>query len=196
MIGPRDQKRATELLQKLKRKNEAIYQHSLRLADWVEKITDLTDVFDGDPDILYLAAQLHDIGILKISDHILQKSTRLTLDEYEQMKQHPGDGAMMLVEFDCANQLIPLVRSHHENVNGHGYPDGLSGDAIPVGAQILHIGEAYDAMISNRGFGHGGRSPDQVSSELLAFADRIYSRKILDQISPIILTENEKVSLE
>lgn len=95
------------------------------------------------------AARVHDLGKLGIPDRLLQKPGPLTRDEYEQVKQHALIGADILAAVGFPD-LAVIVRHHHENVDGTGYPDGLRGDDIPMGARVLAIVDCYDALTSDR----------------------------------------------
>jgi putative nucleotidyltransferase with HDIG domain len=96
------------------------------------------------------AALLHDVGKLAIPEHILNKPGRLTPAEFERMKSHARIGAEILSEVDFPYPLVPIVRYHHENWDGRGYPEGLKGDEIPIGARILAVVDCFDALTSNR----------------------------------------------
>ncbi|MEI6666919.1 MAG: HD domain-containing phosphohydrolase [Acidobacteriota bacterium] len=106
------------------------------------------------------AALLHDVGKLAIPEHILNKPGKLTVDEFERMKQHAPLGADMLSSVDFPYPVVPIVRHHHENWDGTGYPDGLRGEAIPVGARILSVVDCYDALRSHRPY-RRALSPDR-----------------------------------
>ena len=99
---------------------------------------------------LEAAALLHDIGKLAVPEHILNKPGRLTAAEFEKMKTHAPVGAEILAEVDFPYPVVPIVRHHHENWDGTGYPDGISGTDIPIGARILSIIDCYDALTSDR----------------------------------------------
>ena len=99
---------------------------------------------------LEAAALLHDLGKLAIPEHILNKPGRLTPGEYEEMKKHADIGASILSAVDFPFPVVPIVRHHHENWDGSGYPHGLSGTAIPLGARILSVVDCYDALTSDR----------------------------------------------
>jgi putative nucleotidyltransferase with HDIG domain len=101
------------------------------------------------------AALLHDIGKLAIPDWLLHKPGPLTREEYEQVKHHAVIGAEMLEGIDFPGPLALIVRHHHENWDGTGYPDGLSGDRIPFGARLLAIADCYDALTSERPYRKG-----------------------------------------
>jgi HD-GYP domain-containing protein (c-di-GMP phosphodiesterase class II) len=102
--------------------------------------------------VLRLAAAVHDIGKIGIPDHILSKTSRLGEDDWDTIHQHPSIGADILLaaEFDGAPAVAAIVRHHHENHDGSGYPDRLSNSAIPLGARIVSIVDAYDAMAEPR----------------------------------------------
>jgi len=99
---------------------------------------------------LRAAALLHDIGKLAVPEHIISKPGRLTLQEFEKMKIHPVVGAEILEQVQFPYPVVPIVRAHHEKWNGTGYPLGLRGTEIPVGARILSAVDAFDALASDR----------------------------------------------
>jgi len=96
------------------------------------------------------AALLHDMGKLAIPEYILNKPGRLTPLEFDKMKLHAGIGADILSSIEFPYPVIPIVRHHHENWDGSGYPDGLRGTSIPLGARILSVVDCYDALTSDR----------------------------------------------
>ena len=96
------------------------------------------------------AALLHDTGKLAVPEHILNKPGKLTPVEFEQMKLHVDVGADILSSIDFPYPVVPIVRAHHENWDGSGYPRGLKGDEIPIGARILSVVDCYDALTSDR----------------------------------------------
>jgi diguanylate cyclase (GGDEF)-like protein/putative nucleotidyltransferase with HDIG domain len=96
------------------------------------------------------AALLHDMGKLAVPEYILNKPGPLTPAEFEKMKLHSSVGADILSAIDFPYPVVPIVRHHHENWNGTGYPDGLSGTEIPVGARILSVVDCFDALTSDR----------------------------------------------
>jgi putative nucleotidyltransferase with HDIG domain len=96
------------------------------------------------------AALLHDVGKLAIPDGLLDKPGPLTADEYNRVKEHAAIGADLLAEVAFPGPLAALVRHHHENWDGSGYPDGQSGTEIPLGARVLAIADCYDALTSHR----------------------------------------------
>jgi putative nucleotidyltransferase with HDIG domain len=96
------------------------------------------------------AALLHDTGKIAVPEHILNKPGKLTPAEFEKMKLHAPIGAEILASIDFPYPVVPIVRHHHENWDGTGYPDGIQGAAIPIGARILSVVDCYDALTSDR----------------------------------------------
>lgn len=94
------------------------------------------------------AAHLHDIGKVGIPDIILNKPSRLTNEEYAVIKEHTVIGAEILKNVSLINHVTEVARSHHERYDGHGYPDGLKGEEIPIHARIVAVADSYDAMNS------------------------------------------------
>ena len=120
---------------------------------------------ESELEALRAAALLHDIGKLAVPEHIISKPGKLTPEEFEKMKIHPVVGAEILERVKFPYPVVPIVRSHHEKWDGSGYPDGLKGEDIPIGARILAAVDCLDALASDRQYrkaipldeGHGDR---------------------------------------
>jgi diguanylate cyclase (GGDEF)-like protein/putative nucleotidyltransferase with HDIG domain len=104
----------------------------------------------SETEALRAASLLHDIGKLAVPEHIISKPGRLTPEEFDKMKIHPIVGAEILERVRFPYPVVPIVRSHHEKWDGSGYPQGLAGDKIPVGARILAVVDCLDALASDR----------------------------------------------
>lgn len=94
----------------------------------------------------------HDIGKIGIPDAVLQKTTRLTDEEYDDIKNHPSIGAHILQPARIFEKIIPMVKHHHERYDGKGYPSGLKGEEIPLCARIVSLADSFDAMTSDRSY--------------------------------------------
>jgi diguanylate cyclase (GGDEF)-like protein/putative nucleotidyltransferase with HDIG domain len=105
---------------------------------------------DSETKALQAASILHDIGKLAVPDYIISKPGRLTPEEFEKMKIHPVVGAEILATINFPYPVVPVVRAHHEKWDGSGYPDGLKGTEIPLGARILSCVDCFDALASDR----------------------------------------------
>lgn len=102
-----------------------------------------------------LCAYLHDIGKIHIPSEILQKNGKLTEEEYEVMKRHTIYGYEMCMRYEQFRDLAPIVRAHHENIDGSGYPDGLVESLIPEEAKLIKIADVYDALTQRRQYKDG-----------------------------------------
>jgi putative nucleotidyltransferase with HDIG domain len=119
----------------------------------------------GDLEVVRLGALLHDIGKIGVPDNVLRKTSALTAAEFGIIKEHPALGARMLRSVPFLAPHIPIVELHHERPDGRGYPHGLRGSDIPLGARIVHVADAYDAITSARAY-RGARPPAEALSEL------------------------------
>lgn len=124
--------------------------HCERLAHYATALGAELRLGQADLDILYRGAFLHDIGKIATPDRVLLKQTRLNGEEYALMKQHPIVGDKLCSTVRSLEGVRPIIRSHHERVDGRGYPDGLSGDQIPLLAQIVSIVDVFDALTTDR----------------------------------------------
>ena len=93
---------------------------------------------------------LHDVGKIGVKEAILRKPGPLTEEERAKVREHPAIGARIVQSMHFAHQIAPIVRGHHERWDGQGYPDGLKGKEIPIGARIVALVDAYDAMSTDR----------------------------------------------
>jgi len=101
-------------------------------------------------DLLGHAALFHDIGKLAVPDAVLLKLATLTGDEWGLMQHHAEEGARIIDRLGFPNDAVPAIRHHHERWDGAGYPDGLAGEEIPLGARIIHVADALDSMLTTR----------------------------------------------
>jgi diguanylate cyclase (GGDEF)-like protein/putative nucleotidyltransferase with HDIG domain len=131
-------------------KDHTTHQHLHRVRTYVIELAKDLGLDGEDLDALRAAALLHDIGKLAVPDHIISKPGRLTPEEFEKMKIHPIVGADILERVSFPYPVAPIVRAHHERWNGKGYPDGLKGEEIPLGARILAAVDCLDALASDR----------------------------------------------
>ena len=106
-------------------------------------------------EVLAQAALLHDIGKIAIPDAILLKPGRLTPEEWQVMQTHSQEGAQIIERLGFLDAAVPVIRHHHERLDGSGYPDGLRGAEIPLLARIVHVADAFDSMVTDRVYRQG-----------------------------------------
>lgn len=126
--------------------------HSDRVAYYSTLMGQKIGLSNEELETLHDGAMFHDIGKIGIPDAILQKPGKLTDDEYDDIKNHPSIGAKILAPAKIFNNIIPIVKHHHERFNGTGYPSSLKGDEIPLLARIVCVADAFDAMTSDRSY--------------------------------------------
>lgn len=126
--------------------------HSERVATLARALALRLGLPGDEADLIETAGRVHDLGKVALNPAVLLKEGPLSAAEWAQMRQHPGYGATVVDQFAGYRGCAPLVRHHHENIDGTGYPDGLAGEAIPLGARILAVADAFDALTSSRSY--------------------------------------------
>ena len=110
-----------------------------------------------------ISAYLHDVGKIRIPPEILQKTARLTEEEYQEMKKHTVYGYEMCMEYPTFHKYASIVRAHHENLDGTGYPDGLTADEIPPEASLIKVADVYDALTQRRQYKDGYKQSEALA---------------------------------
>ena len=126
--------------------------HSARVADYAREIARRAGLSRKEQDDIYVMALLHDVGKIGITDTIINKPSKLTEEEYDNVKTHPVTGEKILKNITEFPTLTIGARWHHERFDGGGYPDGIAGKNIPLEARIIAVADAYDAMSSKRSY--------------------------------------------
>ena len=126
--------------------------HSGRVAEYAREIAKRSGYSYDRQEEIYMMGLLHDVGKIGVPDAVINKPGKLTDEEFEKIKTHPGRGAQILQNIEEMPKLAIGARWHHEHFDGSGYPDGLSGYDIPEEARIIAVADAYDAMTSNRSY--------------------------------------------
>jgi putative two-component system response regulator len=124
--------------------------HSDRIADYAVRLAQDLHLNEDDVEILRVASLLHDIGKVGVPDSILSKPGPLTVEERAIMNQHPVLGENICAPLKSLRRVLPVIRHHHERMDGSGYPDGLRGRQIPLKARILQIADIFDALTTDR----------------------------------------------
>lgn len=131
-------------------KDANTHRHLMRVRVYVSELSKIMGLDPAITKALVTASYLHDIGKLAVPEYILNKPGKLTPQEFEKMKIHPVVGAEILERVRFPYPVVPIVRSHHEAWDGSGYPDGLKGEEIPIGARLLTVVDCLDAIASDR----------------------------------------------
>ena len=124
--------------------------HSERVAGWSRRLAERLGLCADDVERIGQAALLHDIGKIGVPESVLRKPGPLDDDEWSVMRRHPVVGAQIVAPFEMLAGIDTLIRHHHERFDGSGYPDGLCGEAVPVGCRVIAVADVYDALTSDR----------------------------------------------
>jgi putative nucleotidyltransferase with HDIG domain len=144
---------------------------------------------------LKIGALLHDIGKISVPDSILLKPGRLSEEEFHIIKQHPLMGFEILKDLKEVEPILPIVRWHHEQIDGSGYPDGLKNDQIPLLVRIVSLADAFDAMTSQRVY-QKNRMIDEAKDQLLLHADRQFDKELVYEFLKIVEEQAKLLSFD
>lgn len=166
-------------------------QHLKRMAKFSERVARLVGLSSLEQLIVRYGAIMHDIGKIGVSDLILTKPARLTVEEYETIKQHPLFGERIVQPMRFGPQIGSIVREHHERWDGRGYPDGRAGEDIPIGARIVALVDTFDAMTNDRPYRRG--LPEEVAIEELS---RQAGTQFDPELAALFITHLDEVQAE
>ncbi len=159
--------------------------HSERVSRLVGRMTKVVEIPPREARRLRLAARLHDVGKIGVPESVLSKPGPLSEDEYRQIKAHPVIGERILGPVVADSEVLSIVRHHHEHWSGRGYPDRLAGEEIPLGARILAVADAFDALTSDRPY--RPRLDTQAALEVLrAGAGRQWERSLVEAVIRVV----------
>jgi len=143
------------LVQALEARDAYTRGHSENVTRYAVGIAEAMELTPRNVEIIRRGAMVHDIGKIGVPDAILQKPGKLTPEELATMQSHPLAGVRILQEMSAMELELPLVRCHHERWDGHGYPEGIAGEAVPLGARIIAVTDTLDAITSDRVYRKG-----------------------------------------
>lgn len=161
------------------KRDEYTYAHSLRVAEYAGEIARALDLPRKEIDLVISAARVHDLGKIATDNRILYKQASLTDEERRAIIAHPADGSELAGQFSMYRKGRDYIRHHHERWDGRGYPDGLAGTHIPLGARIITVADAYDAMTSDRPY-RAALSPEIALAELRRGAGRQFDPDLVE----------------
>jgi putative nucleotidyltransferase with HDIG domain len=160
-------------------KHLTAHNHIRRVQAYATGLARALGMSRADVDAVGTAALLHDIGKLAVPEHILAKPGPLTQEEYQKVRVHPQVGADIIAAVPFPEPVAPLILSHHERWDGTGYPAGLKGEQIPIGARVLGFAEYYDALTSDRPY-HKAMSHDAALAILQQESGKAFDPRLVD----------------
>jgi putative nucleotidyltransferase with HDIG domain len=163
-------------------------EHCEKVAKWASTTARELNMSDDEVDNVYWSSILHDIGKIGLSERILRKKAALTEDEWVLIKMHPTIGSNIVNSIDALPSLAPTISAHQEKYDGTGYPKGISGKAIPLGARILGIADAYQAMVEHRYY-REARTHEEAVTELRKVRGTQFDPDVLDVFINVVNSE-------
>ena len=179
------------LAQAIEARDHYTHSHSENVAKIAVALATQMGLANADIDTINEACQLHDLGKIGIEDAVLLKPTSLNAQEWEQVKKHPITGAQILEPLTFLNDVIELVRQHHEHYDGTGYPEGRKGEDILLGARIIHLADAYEAMRSSRSYRKTPLTKEDAIAEIRKHSATQFDPKVVDAFLKVV----DKLSL-
>ena len=170
-------------------------EHSMKVAHWASTTAHKLEMSDHEVDNLYWASMLHDIGKIGISDGVLQKTSVLSQEDWVLIKMHPMIGSNIVSSINGYPSLAPTICAHQEKYDGTGYPSGISGTNIPLGARILGIADAYQAMTEDRYY-RQARTHEEAIAELHKVRGTQFDPQVVDVFIDVINAETVALNLQ
>lgn len=182
---------ARTLVEAMEAKDPNIKEHLRSVSSLSLRIGREISLPEEQMEALANGALLHDVGKIGIPDRILQKTVRLTEEEYTVIKQHPDLGVGILTPVKEMESALPVVKHHHERYDGRGYPDGLEGEDIPLIARIVSVADAFDSMIRARPYGYGV-SQEAALKEIRENSGTQFDPRIVSVLLGAVYTPDER----
>jgi len=173
-------------------RDPSVMEHSVNVARYGELIARELGLSDGRVLLVRQAGFLHDIGKLSVPDAILFKPGSLTDEEYSTIKRHVQTGTDLIQKCHSLQPLVPVIKYHHENFDGSGYPDKLTGEQIPLEARILALADAVEAMASDRPY-RKARKPQDIEAEIRKCQGSHFDPAVVEAFTRILHREGESV---
>jgi putative two-component system response regulator len=173
------------LVNALEAKDPYLRGHSARVADLSANVATELGLTEEDVDRIRVAGRLHDLGKIGTRDAVVNKEGPLTADEFEHIKQHVIIGAQILAPLVHLGDIVAMVKSHHERVDGSGYPDGLRGEEIPLGARVIAAAEVYDALTTARPY-QEKMTPEQAVERMADLSGTVLDTRVYDALVRLV----------
>ena len=183
------------LVNALEAKDPYLRGHSARVADLSATIASQMTLSDEEVEQIRVAGRLHDIGKIGTRESVMEKQGPLTPEEYDHVKQHVIIGSQILAPLHHLGSVINHVRSHHERWDGSGYPDGLKGEDIPVGARVIGAAEVFDALTTSRPY-QDKLTPEQAVEHMAQLSGTVLDPKVYEALATVVLRRGTLVFLD
>lgn len=174
------------LAQAIDARDHYTHSHSENVAKYAVAIAEEMGLSAQDIQVIRDACELHDLGKIGVEDCILSKPDTLNDEEWKQIKRHPQSGAQILEPLTFLGAVIDLIKQHHEHYDGSGYPEGRKGEDILIGARIIHVADAYEAMSSPRSYRRVPLSKEEAILEIRRNSGTQFDPKIVDAFLKIV----------
>ena len=183
------------LVNALEAKDPYLRGHSARVADLAATIASQMELGDEEVEQVRVAGRLHDIGKIGTRESVMEKQGPLSPEEYDHVKQHVIIGSQILAPLHHLGPVISFVRSHHERWDGSGYPDGLKGEDIPVGARVIGAAEVYDALTTSRPY-QDKLTAEQAVEHMADLAGTVLDPKVFEALASVVSRRGTLVFLD
>ena len=183
------------LVNALEAKDPYMRGHSARVADLSATVAHELGIPEEDVEHVRVAGRLHDIGKIGTRESVLNKQGTLTPEEFEHVKQHVIIGSQILAPLTHLGDIIPAVRHHHERWDGTGYPDGLRGEEIPIGARILGAAEVFDALSTSRAY-QEKMSAEKAVQRAADLSGTVLDPKVFEALASVVARRRTLVFLD
>ena len=183
------------LVNALEAKNAFLAGHSARVAAVAATIASALQLPDDDVEQIRVAGRLHDLGMIGIREAVLNKEGPLSDEEYEHIKEHVTIGSRILAPLAHLGRIVDYVRSHHERWDGTGYPDGLTGEMIPIGARVIGVSEVYDALTTSRPY-QEKLAPEEAVDRMGLLAGKVLDPAVMEALRTAVGTRQTLVFID
>jgi putative two-component system response regulator len=183
------------LVNALEAKDPYMRGHSARVADLSATVAHELGIAEEDVEQVRVAGRLHDIGKIGTRESVLNKQGALTPEEFEHVKQHVVIGSQILAPLSHLGDIIPAVRHHHERWDGTGYPDGLRGEEIPIGARIIGAAEVFDALSTSRAY-QEKMSAEKAVERAADLSGTVLDPKVYEALASVVARRRTLVFLD
>ncbi len=173
------------IIEALDAKDSFTLGRSRRVTFYSLKIAKALGLSEKEVSQIELAGLLHDIGMIGVSDDILNKTEPLTEEEFQAVKEHVNHGVKILTDIKQLKDVVEIIKYHHERYDGSGYPLGLVGEDIPIGARIIALGDTYDSMISSRAY-REALKPQEALEKIKTLSYSQFDPKVVEAFSNVL----------